>query len=339
MIQKKSKAQKRLLILGSSGMLAADLIKIFSADPPSHKAMARQGKKYQPKADKPRAYKVIAWTRGDLDITDEVQCEEKISRLKPDIIINATAYNAVDNAEKETEKAMAINGYALRHLAEIAAKIGAVLVHYSTDYVFDGKDPKGCKEDDEPNPAGAYGQSKFVGEQMILMTAFHNSGGGCAGCGAGHGCGKIKNMKPLNYYIIRTSWLYGQNGKNFIDTMIALSGKYSELKVVNDQHGKPTYALDLAKTTKMLVEKKLPSGIYHFTNETAQKGITWYDLAKEIFKIKKIKVKIKSVSTKEFYSNNKNYFAARPEYSMLINTKLPKARDWKEALKEYLEEK
>lgn len=352
MSEKLPKNIKKVLILGSSGMLAADLIKVFSVDPPSHKAMARQGKNY----------KVIGWTREDLDITDEVQCEEKISRLKPDIIINAAAYNAVDNAEKETEKAMAINGYALRHLAEIAAKIGAVLVHYSTDYVFDGKNPKGYKEDDEPNPASAYGQSKFVGEQMILMTAFHSSGGGCAGCGAGRGCGKIKAMKPLNYYIIRTSWLYGKNGppslklrrvnKNFVDTMIALSQKYPELKVVNDQHGKPAYTVDLAKTTKDIIEGKLPHGIYHFSNETAKKGISWYDFAKEIFsargatpaggqgsaaggKITK-KVKIIPVSTKEFYSGNKNYLAARPEFSMLINTKLPKARDWKEALKEYL---
>jgi dTDP-4-dehydrorhamnose reductase len=286
-----------------------------------------------------------------LDITDEVRCEEKISRLKPDIIVNAAAYNAVDNAEKDTEKAMAINGYALRHLAEIAAKIGAVFVHYSTDYVFDGKNPKGYKEDDEPNPASAYGQSKFVGERMILMTAFHNSGGGCGGCAASHGCHKIAAMKPLRYYIIRTSWLYGKNGKNFVDTMIALSesrGLGTELKVVNDQHGKPTYAADLAKTTKTIIEGKLPYGIYHFTNETMKKGITWYDFAKEIFRIINFKEKIsakggsavggkvKPVTTKEFYSGNKNYLAARPEFSMLINTKLPKARDWKEALKEYL---
>lgn len=306
---------RKILILGAAGMLAADLIRVFSVS---------------------KKYKVTAWTRRDLDITDEVQCGEKISRLKPDIIINAAAYNAVDNAENDTEKAMAINGYALRHLAEIAAEIGAVLVHYSTDYVFDGKDPQGYKEDDEPSPISAYGRSKFVGEQMILMTAFHNSGGGCAGCGAGHGCGKIKNMKLLNYYIIRTAGLYGKNGKNFVDTMLALAGKYPELKVVNDQHGKPTYTADLAKTTKNIIEGKLPFGIYHFTNETVKKGITWYDFAREIFKIKKIKVKVKPVTTKEFYGGNKNYLAKRPEYSTLINTKLPKARDWKEALKEYL---
>lgn len=324
-MQKKSlNKTKKLLVLGASGMLAADLIKTFSAS---------------------KKYKVIGWTHKDLDITDEVQCEEKISKLKPDIIINAAAYNAVDNAEKDTEKVMAINGYALRHLAEIAAKNEAVLVHYSTDYVFDGKNPAGYKEDADPDPQSVYGQSKYIGEQMILMTVYHNSGKGCGGCGAGHSCHKIAELKPLKFYIIRTSWLYGKDGKNFINTMITLAEKYPELKVVNDQHGKPTHTADLAKTTKYLIEKKSAYGIYHFSSETAKKGISWYDFAKEIFRIesalggKKIKVKVKPVSTKEFYKGNKNYLAKRPEYSMLINTKLPKARDWKEALREYLKGK
>ncbi len=345
---KNVKKTKKLLILGAGGMLAADLIKVFS-----------QSKKYQ----------VIAWGLSDLDITNEQAVMKKIGRLKPNIIINAAAYTAVDQAEKDFDKAMAVNGYALKNLAEIASQIGARLVHYSTDYVFDGKNPAGYKEGDEANPAGVYGQSKFVGEQMVLMTAFHNSGQGCGGCGHGYGCDKIKAMKPLNYYIIRSSWLYGKGGlpspqhsqkatagnvklrranKNFVDTMISLAQKLPELKVVNDQRGNPTYAFDLAKATRFLIEKKFPSGIYHFTNKTSKKGVTWYDFAKEIFsarggsatggKIVK-KVKIIPVSTKEFYKGNKNYLAKRPEYSMLIDTKKLGARDWKEALKEYLSEK
>ncbi len=324
MPQKKSKI-KKMLILGASGMLAADLIKTFSA-----------GKKCR----------VIAWGFKDLDIINERMVRDKIGKLKPDIIINAAAYTAVDAAEKEFDKAMAVNGYALKNLAEVSSQIGARLVHYSTDYVFDGKNPDGYKEDSEPNPISAYGQSKFAGEQMILMTAFHNSGKGCGGCNAGHGCGKIKVMKPLNYYIIRSSWLYGKSGpltprlqrvkKNFVDTMLALAEKMPALKVVSDQYGSPTYAPDLAKATKFLIEKKFPSGIYHFTDKTSKKGISWYDFAKEIFKIKKIKVTVKPATTKEFYKGNKNYLAKRPKYSMLINTKLPPARDWKEALKEYL---
>ncbi len=315
---------KKLLILGAGGMLAADLIKIFSAS---------------------KKYKIIAWGVKDLDITNEKMINKKIGKLKPNIIINAAAYTAVDAAEKEFDKAMAVNGYALKNLAEVSSQIGAGLIHYSTDYVFDGKKPNGYKEDDEPNPVSAYGQSKFVGEQMILMTAFHNSGRGCAACGAGRGCHKINTIKPLDYYIIRSSWLYGKAGKNFVDTMLALAEKMLVLKVVNDQRGCPTYTLDLAKATKDLIEKKLPSGIYHFTNKTAKKGISWYDFAKEIFsafggsaeggKITK-KIKIIPVSTKDFYKGNKNYLAKRPEYSMLINTKLPQARDWKQALKEYL---
>lgn len=306
---------KKLLILGASGMLAADLIKIFSDD---------------------KKYRVTAWGFKDLDIANERMAYEKIGRLKPDIIINAAAYTAVDMAEKEFDKAMAVNGYALKSLAEIASQTGALLVHYSTDYVFDGKNPAGYKESDEANPESAYGQSKFVGEQMILMTAFHNSGAGCGGCGAGHGCPKINAMKPLNYYIIRSSWLYGKKGPNFVKTMLDLAKNHTELKVVNDQRGNPTFTVDLARTTKDLIEKKFQSGVYHFTNKTPKKGISWYDFAKEIFRIKKIKVNIKQVTTKEFYGADKTRLAARPKYSMLINTKLPAARDWKEALKEYL---
>jgi dTDP-4-dehydrorhamnose reductase len=309
---------KKLLILGAGGMLATDLIKTFG---------------------KSKKYKIIAWGLSDLDITNEKMVIEKIGKLKPEIIINAAAYTAVDAAEQDFDKAMAVNGYALKNLAEIASEIGARLVHYSTDYVFDGKNPGGYKEGDEANPESAYGQSKFVGEQMILMTAFHNSGRGCGGCGHGHGCDKIAALKPLNYYIIRSSWLYGKGGKNFVDTMISLAGKVPELKVVNDQHGNPTYAKDLAEATKMLIEKKFPSNIYHFTNKTSKKGITWYDFAREIFKAKNIKASVKPVTTKEFYKGNKNYVAKRPEYSMLIDTKKLEARDWKEALEEYLKEK
>lgn len=315
MIKKRSKNVKKLLILGSSGMLAADLIKTFYAS---------------------KKYCVTPWGMSDLDIIDEKAVIEKITKLSPDVIINAAAYTAVDAVEKEYDKAMNVNGYALRAIAETAAKTGALLIHYSTDYVFDGKNPAGYKEDDEPNPASAYGQSKFVGEQMILMAAFHNSGQGCAGCGAGRGCHKISVMKPLKYYIIRTAWLYGKAGKNFVETMISLGQKLPELKVVNDQFGKPTYTLDLAKKTKEMIESKLAYGIYHFTDETGKKGISWHEFAKEIFRIKKIKAELKQVTTKKFYSGNKNYLAPRPKYSMLVNTKLPKARDWKEALKEYL---
>lgn len=314
----KEKKVKKLLILGASGMLAADLIKVFG---------------------KSKKYKIIAWGSGDLDITNEQMVIEKIGKLKPDIIINAAAYTAVDAAEKDFDKAMAVNGYALKNLAEIASEVGARLVHYSTDYVFDGKNPLGYKESDEANPESAYGQSKFVGEQMILMTAFHNSGASCGGCEVGHGCHKIAVMKPLNYYIIRSSWLYGKGGKNFVETMLALAAKMPMLKVVDDQHGNPTYTLDLAEATKSLIEKNSPSSIYHFTNKTGKKGISWYDFAKEIFKMRKIKVEVKPVTTKEFYAMNKNYIAKRPEYSMLIDTKKLGARDWKEALKNYLEEK
>ncbi|MBU3965157.1 NAD(P)-dependent oxidoreductase [Patescibacteria group bacterium] len=319
MAQKRSKNARKILILGSSGMLAADLIKVF-----------REKEKY----------KITAWDRDDLDITNEEAVNKKISKLKPDIIINAAAYTAVDKCETEFDKALLINGYALRFLSESALKIGAILVHYSTDYVFNGENSKGYKEDDEPNPVSSYGQSKFVGEQMILLAEANNYGG-CGGCALSRGkCAKAASkIKPFKYYLIRTSWLYGHNGKNFVDTMISLGqsrGLGTELKVVNDQFGKPTYTLDLAKKTREIIEKNLPFGAYHFTNETGKKGISWYDFAREFFKIKKIKVKVKPVTTKEFYGADKTRLAKRPKYSMLVNTKLPRARDWKKALKDYL---
>jgi len=225
-------------------------------------------------------------------------------------------------------------------LSECALKIGAILIHYSTDYVFNGENSKGYKENDEPNPVSAYGQSKFVGEQMILLTEA-NSFGGCGGCALSRGkCAKAASkVKPFKHYLIRTSWLYGKSGKNFVETMISLGQSRvlgTELKVVNDQFGKPTYTLDLAKKTREIIEKNLPFGIYHFTNETRKKEISWYDFAKEIFKIKKIKIKVKPVTTKEFYGADKTRLAKRPKYSMLVNTKLPRARDWKKALKDYL---
>lgn len=276
---------KTTLIIGAKGMLGQDLVKVFSAD---------------------KNYDVIAWDLENLDITNKNDVFEKIGKLKPKIIINAAAYTDVDRCEDMAKKdlCMKVNGEAVGYLASCASKLNAILVHYSTDYVFSGKKQEGYKEDEkEIAPINFYGKSKALGEKKLK-----------------------ENTKK--FYLIRTSWLYGKGGRNFVDTMLKLSKTKKELKVVNDQHGKPTYTLDLAKKTKELIDKNLPYGIYHITNEGET---TWFSFAKKIFELAKINVKVIPCTSAEFPRP-----ASRPAYSSLINTKLSPLRPWKEALKEYL---
>ncbi len=270
----------KILILGAKGMLGYELVEVF------------------------RDFEVFGWDKEEIDITSEIQVNEKIGELKPDIVINAAAYTDVDGCEKNKELAMNVNGYAIGYLASVCKKIGAIFIHYSTDYVFHGGNPDGYKEGDMPrNPLNVYSQSKLLGEKLL------------------------KENTEM-YYLIRTSWLFGKHGKNFVDTMLKLAQNQDELKVVNDQHGKPTYALDLAKKTREIVESQKPCGIYHLTNE----GVTtWYGFAREIFEIKNIKVKTEPCRSIEFPRP-----AKRPHYSILLNTKLPPSRSWQEALREYL---
>lgn len=254
-------------------------------------------------------YQPIGWDKEDLDIARKKEVEKKIVELKPNIIINAAAYTNVDLAEKEKKLALKVNGYALNNLCEACKKTKSVLVHYSTDYVFSGGKQKGYKEEDRPDkPLNWYGRSKLLGEKLILAHA--------------------KKNRNFIYYLIRTSWLFGKHGKNFVSTMLKLAREKKEIKVVNDQFGKPTYSLDLAKATKELIEKKFKRGIYHLVNEGAT---NWFEFAKKIFEIKNIKIKVLPISSKEL-----KRLAKRPKYSILLNTKFPSLRRWEEALEEYL---
>lgn len=281
----------RVLILGKNGMLGHDLVKVFAKDD------------------------VIALGSADLDITEQERVFEEFMTIQPDVVINATGYTNVDQAEKEVEKANEVNGYAVGVLAKAAREIGATLVHFSTDYVFDGGNSKGYKEEDVTNPLNAYGRSKELGEKLLIE--------------------EMEVQQDMyepegKYFLIRTSWLFGKHGKNFVDTMLKLGKEQKELKVVNDQHGKPTYTLDLARQVKFLLQtREYPSGIYHVTNE---EETTWYDYAKAIFSLYKAKVSVLPCTSKEYKRP-----AERPQYSSLINTKLPPLRPWKEALAEYLE--
>lgn len=283
----------KILILGANGNLGEQLVKVFTK----------------------KNNEVIAWDRGEIDITDRELILKKVQDLKPSIIINTAAYNAVDKCEEsdtEYELAKKVNIDGPRFLAEAALKVGAVLVHYSSDYVFDGKKRKGYKETDEPKPINRYGKTKYHGEKRIL----EQSGSG------------------LKWYLIRTSKLFGPRGTspaakpNFFDLLIEQSQEKNELAVVNEEVSCFTYTPDLALATKRLLASKKGNGVYHLVNSGPA---TWYQAAVELFKVKNINIKVKPVASGKFPRP-----ALRPKYSILLNTKAEQLRDWREALHEYI---
>jgi len=257
----------KIIVLGASGMLGQELKFVF------------------PEAN---------CSGKELDITDKAQIRQKIKELKPDIVINAAAYTDVDGCENNVDHALRVNGEALSHIARTCREYGAKLIHYSTDYVFDGTKQE-YQESDATNPINVYGRSKLLGEQNIM-----------------------EHMQ--DYRIIRTSWLFGRHGKNFVDTMLGISGRIDIVKVVNDQFGKPTYAADLAQKTAEIID--MEPGIYHITND----GVcSWYEFASAIIP------NTIPCSSKEFIRK-----AKRPKYSILVNTKTKPMRYWKDALDNYL---
>ena len=265
------------------------------------------------KADK--KYEVIAWDREEIDITDKELVFKKIKELKPDIIINAAAYNAVDKCEedeKEFELAKKINAEAVGYLVEACLETGAVLVQYSSDYVFAGDKKEGYKEDDEAKPVNKYGETKLAGEEEVIK----------------------KSGQGLKYYLIRTSKLFGPKAESegakpsFFDLMLEQAKKKKELDVVNEEVSGFTYTPDLARATKKLLESDKGYGVYHITNVGRA---TWYEAAVELFKIVGKKIKINPVTAAKFPRP-----AKRPAYSVLVNTKFEMQRDWKDALREYL---
>ena len=261
---------------------------------------------------------VIALDKEELDLTNEEQIQESIDYHQPDLIINAGAYTAVDQAESEASLAYAVNANAPTILAKSAEKIGARLLHISTDYVFDGKKHKPYTEEDEPNPLGVYGESKLAGERGVQK---HSS----------------------NYIILRTAWVYGAYGSgNFVKTMLRLGEEREELKVVSDQVGTPTWSNDIAKAIVGLITK-LPTSpmqeIYHFTNSGVA---SWYDFSIAIFEEAKVlhfplKVhRVSPISTRDYPTP-----AKRPAYSVLSGEKISnvlgaRPPQWRISLREML---
>lgn len=309
---------KSVVILGAKGMLGQELVRVFSTD---------------------KNYEVSALDKNDIDITDEKQLRAKLTELWPDLIINAAAYNAVDLCEKDHEeykKAAALNAKAPKVLAEISKDLQAILVHYSSDYVFDGGRPRyrdgvapGCcqkkcrkcgyegpeeaidgyREEDLPNPLSRYGKTKYEGEQAVE-----------------------KNTDQ--FYIIRLSKLFGQPGhatdakKSFFDVMLEKGEELGEVRVVDGETSNFTYAPDLAQQTKNIIDTHKPFGIYHITNPGA---VTWYDAAKRLFELAQKPFKVYPVLPENFPRP-----APRPKFSVLINTKLKPLRHYEEALMDHL---
>lgn len=219
--------------------------------------------------------------RSELDITSEESCHSCIQSYQPDVIIHCAAYTAVDQAEVDVEQAYRVNAAGTRNIAVAAEKIGAKLVYISTDYVFDGKGETPYHEYDNTNPQGIYGKSKRAGEIMVQSLS-------------------------SRYFIVRTSWVFGINGNNFVKTMLKLGQERPQLKVVHDQVGSPTYTVDLAYFLSQLIQTER-YGIYHASNT----GIcSWYEFACAIFKEANVKVEVLPCTTEEFPRP-----APRPKYS------------------------
>lgn len=244
----------------------------------------------------------------ELDITNLDAVRLYTKKVKPDYIINCAAYTAVDKAEEQEELVYKINAIGPKNLAIAAQENDAVLVHISTDYVFGGEKDvsEDYSEDDEKNPQAVYGKTKLAGEKFIE-----------------------ENCKK--FYIFRTAWLYGE-GHNFVRTMINLSKERDEVKVVNDQHGSPTYAVDLASIIHQAMEKQIPFGVYNSTN---MGYTTWYDFTKMIYNLEGINCKVIPVTSEEFKSA-----AKRPKNSQMSKSKLLKygikIPTYEDALKRYL---
>jgi dTDP-4-dehydrorhamnose reductase len=251
---------------------------------------------------------LITFTLRDFDITDLDTSTKKIKETKPDCLIHAAAYTDVDGCELNPDKAYLVNGIGTRNVVIACEEVHCPVVYISTDYIFDGKKKEPYNEWDIPNPLNKYGFSKLIGENFV--TSLTN-----------------------RFYIVRTSWLYGKNGKNFVDTILRLMSERKEVEVVDDQKGSPTYTYDLAVTLRELIGKGF--GIYHISN-TSQ--CSWYEFALEIAKLKGMNTNIKPITSEKFKRP-----AQRSSFSVLENTMLrlegiKELRHWKEALKEYLEQ-
>lgn len=258
-------------------------------------------------------YQVMGCGRAELDITNMEQCGEVLSAYNPDIIIHCAAYTAVDAAESDTDGAYLVNAIGTRNVALSAEKLGATLVYISTDYVFNGNSKTTYVEYDDTDPQTIYGRSKLAGEQMIRDF-----------------CSK--------WFIVRTSWVFGLHGNNFVKTMLRLGQEKPQLKVVNDQKGSPTYTVDLAKFLLNLISTE-KYGLYHASNSGS---CTWYEFTQAIFEVARDQLEVEIIAellpcTTAEYPRP----APRPANSVMdhLSIRLNQLQDlphWREGLKQFM---
>lgn len=286
----------RVFVTGARGMLGQDLVAVLRA----------AGDDVIPSGSRSNGDPAIV----NLDITDLEATKRAIAAAQPDVVINCAAYTNVDGAESDPDAAYRVNALGTWNLALACQDAGASMLHVSTDYVFDGAKGSPYDEYDAPNPQSVYGRSKYAGEQHLQQL--------------------------LNrFYIVRTAWLYGHHGKNFVETILKAAAERPELKVVNDQWGCPTWTRDLAKTLSALIRTGR-YGIYHVTG---QGECTWMDFARKIVELGGMQTPVLPQTTEELARP-----APRPRYSVLHNRALqlaglPSMPAWEESLETYMRER
>lgn len=278
----------KILLIGAGGQLGSDLVEVL------------------------KAHELVAATHRSLDVVRFQMVQEEFRRHQPEVVINTAAFHKVDVCETEVMSAFEVNAYGVRNLALAAREVEAVLVHFSTDYVFDGTSNRPYRESDPPKPINVYGVSKFAGEKLLEYLW-------------------------QKCFIIRTCGLYGHAGSsgkggNFVEMMLKKALNEEPMRVVEDQRLTPTSTRELARKVKELIQTK-HYGLYHITSNGE---CSWYEFAREIFASQGIKANLTPTTSREFKAA-----ARRPAYSVLENAKLKQLgmddlKDWREALHEYL---
>jgi len=287
----------RVALIGSNGQLGSDIARLWASS-----ELGRRGDQ------------LIGLVHSDIEVTDQAQVRSVLSGIQPGIVINTAAYHRVDDCEANALQALEVNGLGVKNLAEASRELGAVLMHFSTDYVFGGDATAPYTEVDATLPVSAYGVSKVAGEQYL------------------------RYLLPEDHILIRSSGLYGVSGAsgkggNFVETMLRFARDGRSIKVVNDQVSAPTYTLDLAAVVIGIIAKG-GRGTFHVTNRGE---CSWYDFAREIFALTGLNPDLSPTTSADYGSA-----AIRPAYSVLENRRLnelgiEQPRPWQEALADYLQ--
>jgi len=249
----------------------------------------------------------IGVDKKDFDLTNEKETKEFILDYEPDVIVHCAAYTDVDQAEVDKERCYQVNVEGTRYVAEAAKELNAKMLYISTDYVFDGQGEEPFEVTDQPNPINYYGETKYQGEKQVQKLVD-------------------------KYYIVRTSWVFGEHGNNFVKTMLKLGKERDEISVVADQYGSPTYTGDLAELIFQMI-KTGKYGVYHATNEGF---CSWYEVAKEIFEAVDINIKVKPVNSDEFETKARRPKNSKLSKQTLVGNNFDLMRNYKYAIRNFI---